>query len=155
MWFDPVSSWVVALFASGVPWLSEKTTKSIPAEYWANKDLLYEDRMRGMSEKEIIRNVERGKYYIPTDVTPSYPVPHRDPNNKILIENSELYRNDVSQYGTYQASQWLEQGKYNLSKEELEMTGLRIVSKYNSNQFDYRNTEAVRQWQKAHDVKSK
>lgn len=48
-------------------WLHEKLTPTIPAENWANKDLIYKDRMSGMSEKEILRNVERGKYRIPKD----------------------------------------------------------------------------------------
>ena len=43
-------------------WLSEKLTPTIPAENWANKDLIYKDRMSGMSEKEILKNVECGKY---------------------------------------------------------------------------------------------
>lgn len=63
MWFEPLTTWLVALVSSGVPCLNEKTAKKIPAEYWANKELIWKDRVAGMSEKEIIRNVEKGKYY--------------------------------------------------------------------------------------------
>lgn len=48
-------------------WLHEKLTPEIPAENWANKDLIYKDRMSGMSEKEILRNVEQGKYRLSKD----------------------------------------------------------------------------------------
>ena len=43
-------------------WLQEKLTPVTPAEDWANKELLHKDRMAGMSEKEILRNVARGRY---------------------------------------------------------------------------------------------
>ena len=61
MWFEPISAWFVALLSSGIPWLNEKTTKSIPAENWANKELQYKDRMAGVSEKEILRRAEQGR----------------------------------------------------------------------------------------------
>lgn len=47
--------------------LHEKLTPEIPVENWANKDLIYKDRMSGMSEKEILRNVKMGKYRLPKD----------------------------------------------------------------------------------------
>jgi len=61
MWFEPISTWLVALLASGIPWLSEKTTKSIPAENWANKELHHKDIMDGVPMKEIIRRAEAGR----------------------------------------------------------------------------------------------
>ena len=36
--------------------------------------------MSGMSEKEILKNAERGRYYIPKEVAQAYPVPHREPD---------------------------------------------------------------------------
>ena len=57
---------VVILLMLGV-WLHEKLTPTIPAENWANEDLIYRDRMSGMSEKEILKNVESGKYRLPND----------------------------------------------------------------------------------------
>ena len=48
-------------------WLKEKLTPVTPAENWANKELIHRDRMSGMSEKEILRNVDRGRYRLPKD----------------------------------------------------------------------------------------
>lgn len=57
--------------------------------------------------------------------------PHRDPKTgKIIIENSQLYNEDVKNYGAYQAQQWVQQGKYNLTPEELEKERERIRAKY-------------------------
>ncbi len=42
--------------------IKEYLEPKIPAAYWANKDLLYKDQMNGMSSKEIMKNVKRGKY---------------------------------------------------------------------------------------------
>ena len=47
--------------------LKEKLTPVTPAEDWANEELLHKDRMSGMSEKEILRNVDRGRYRLPKD----------------------------------------------------------------------------------------
>ena len=49
----------------------------------------------------------------------TYPEPHRDANGKIIIENSLLYKEDIKKYGAYQTMQWVKQGKYNLTPEEL------------------------------------
>lgn len=60
-----------------------------------------------------------------------YPEPHRDPvDGKIVIENCEQYYQDVQYYGAYQAQQWVKQGKYNLSKEELKKEEERIEANY-------------------------
>lgn len=183
MWFEPISAWLVSLISVGVPWTKEKMTKATPAENWANKELMHKDRMNGMSEKEILRNVDLGRYYIPKEVFAAYPVPHREPdgNRRIMIENCELHRNDIKQYGAYQAYKWVEQGKYNLNEEELKITHLQYEKKnlelitsgtyrgYEKEKarideiesilvtipWDCRKTEAVLQWQKAHDAESK
>lgn len=47
--------------------LKEKLTPVTPTEDWGNKELLHQDRMSGMSEKEILQNVKRGKYRLPKD----------------------------------------------------------------------------------------
>lgn len=60
----------------------------------------------------------------------TYPEPHRDKNGKIIIENSQLYYDDVKKYGAYQAQQWVKQGKYNLSPEELKFEEERIRKKF-------------------------
>lgn len=61
---------------------------------------------------------------------PRYPEPHRDENGKIIIENSQLYYDDVKKHGAYQAQQWVRQGKYNLSPEELKIEQERIRKKF-------------------------
>lgn len=163
--------------------IKEACTPTLTAEHWANKELQHKDSMSGMSEKEILKNAERGRYYIPKEVPQAYPVPHREPDgqHRLIIENCELHKADVAQYGTLQAKKWLEQGKYNLNAEELEITHLQyelshlrliiLSSSYNrdkekarmeeikqilaTKKWDCRNTEAVRQWQKAHDAEMK
>ena len=156
-------------------------TPTLSAEHWANKELQHRDRMSGMSEKEILKNARNGRYYIPKEVLQAYPVPHRESggSRKIIIENCELHRADIAQYGAYQAQKWVEQGKYNLNPEELEIADL-LIDRYfqelysigssdrsykqkieeidatlATKNWDCRNTEAVRQWQKAHDAESK
>lgn len=181
MWFEPISAWFVALVTTGIPWLSEKTTKTIPAEYWENKELHHKDIMDGVSAKEILRRAESGRYYIPKEIDQAYPVPHRESDGRhmIIIENDELHKADVAQYGAYQAQKWVGQGKYNLNPEELEIVHLQIERKFQylysigssdskytqkvkeidailaTKHWDCRNTEAVRQWQKAHDADCK
>ena len=135
-----------------------------------------------MSEKEILKNAQKGRYYIPKEVFQAYPEPHREPDGKkrICIENCELHKADVAQYGAYQADKWVKQGKYNLNEAELEITHLQYekerIEMYKlvtllgdrekarleeiekilaSTPWDCRKTEAVLQWQKAHDAESK
>lgn len=108
---------IASLIGTCVQAIKEACQPIIPAENWANKDLIYKDRMNGVSEKQILKNVENGKYKI----TKTYPEPHRDPKTgKIIIENCRMYYDDVKKYGAYQAQQWVKQGKYNLTPEELE-----------------------------------
>lgn len=96
---------------------------TIPAENWANKELYYQDVMNGVSAKQRMKNLENGKYKLQT----SYPKPHRDAKTgKIIIENSLLYKEDIKNYGAYQAQKWVKQGKYNLSPKELEKETERV-----------------------------
>lgn len=183
MWFDPLTAWAVSLFTTGGAIFKESLGKKIPAENWANKELLHKDRMSGISEKQILRNVELGRYYIPKEVFQNYPTPHRekDGRHRIIIENCELHKADIAQYGAYQAQKWVEQGKYNLNSAELEITHLQyelkhlqlitIGSSFNrdkekarmeeikqilaTKKWDCRNTEAVKQWKSAHNAESK
>ena len=112
-----------SIVANLVELVKEAHEKPIPAENWANKEAIRKDRMSGMSEKQILKNVENGKYY--SDV--KYPEPHRDPvSGKIIIENYKLYREDVKKYGAVQAQKWVKQGRYNLTSEELEKEKERI-----------------------------
>lgn len=57
---------------------------------------------------------------LPPHQKPTHPAPHRDPKTgKIVIENNLLYKKDLQEHGAYQTMQWVRQGKYNLSPEEL------------------------------------
>ena len=73
--------------------------------------------MNGVSVEQRMKNLKNGKYKL----TETYPEPHRDPiSGKIIIENCTLYEEDLRKYGAHQAQQWVKQGKYNLTPEELE-----------------------------------
>lgn len=108
----------------GTAWqaIKEACEPTIPAENWANKELIHKDRMSGISEKEFSRNLANGKYKI----TETYPEPHRMEDGRIIIENCKLYNEDVRKYGAHQAHKWVKQGKYNLTPEELEKEHERI-----------------------------
>ena len=180
MFFDPLTAGITALLAHGVDALTTNK-KSMPAEYWANKELMHKDRMSGVSEKQIMKNVEAGRYYIPKEITEGYqkiireyPKPHRDPDsNKIIIENNALYRKDVREHGAVLAQKWLKEGKYNLNKKELEIAMAQIKLGYlnlvddqtekkeelkkiiESANWDYNKAEAYLQWQKIHDAETR
>ena len=107
--------------------IKEAFEPTIPAENWANKELYHQDMMNGVSVEQRMKNVKNGKY----KMTTTYPEPHRDPvSGKIVIENCKLYYNDVKKHGAYQAQQWVKQGKYNLTPEELKKENERIKAEY-------------------------
>lgn len=116
-----------SIFSTAKQAIKEAFEPTIPAENWANKELYHKDLMSGMSAEERMRNVKNGRYKL----TERYPELHRDPKSgKIIIENCKLYYEDVNKYGAYQAQQWVKQGKYNLTPEELEKENERIKAKY-------------------------
>lgn len=96
--------------------IKEACQPTIPAENWVNKELIHQDRMKGISDKEFSKNLANGKYKL----TEAYPEPHRMKDGRIIIENCKLYNEDVKKYGAYQAMKWVKQGKYNLTPEELQ-----------------------------------
>lgn len=107
---------LVSLLGTSYQAIKEAFEPTIPAENWANKELYHQDLMNGVSVEQRMKNVKNGKYKL----TQTYPEPHRDPKNgKIIVENDRLYKQDVKNYGAYQAHQWMKQGKYNLTPEEL------------------------------------
>lgn len=106
---------IASLIGTVVQMFKESSQPVIPAENWMNKELIHQDKMNGISEKEFSRNLANGKY----KSTETYPEPHRDLNGKIIIENCKLYKEDVKKYGAYQAHKWMRQGKYNLTPEEV------------------------------------
>lgn len=117
---------IASLIGTCVQIIKEACEPTIPAENWGNKELIYKDRMNGISEKQFSKNLANGKY----KMVENYPEPHRDEDGKIIIENSLLYNEDVKKYGAYQAMQWVRQGKYNLSPKELEKEYERINKKF-------------------------
>ena len=142
-------------------------------DLYANHDLIRADRISGVSEKEIVRNAQNRRYYIPKEVTQTYQAPHRssDYTNRIIIENEELYKEDFYRFGPLNAQEWKEQGKYNLNPAEMEILDLQLELKNNRSdmsyakyinlskeleekiaaiQYDFRDTEAVRHWRKVH-----
>ncbi len=173
---------IASLIGSCVRGIKEAFEPTLTAEHWANKELHHKDIMSGMSEKDIIKSAERGRYFIPKEIAQAYPVPHKDSKTgKNIIENDELWKNDLREFGASQTYKWVEQGKYNLNAAELEITHLQFElkhlrlnttgSSYNRDKekarmeeikeilatksWDCRNTEALKQWQKAHDAESK
>lgn len=107
----------VSIIGNIIEGIKESYEKTIPAENWANKKLYRQDLANNVSAKQRIKYAEQGRYKL----TENYPKPHRDANTgQIIIENDELYREDVKKYGVIQAREWVHQGKYNLSPQELE-----------------------------------
>ena len=108
---------IASLISTCYQAIKEACEPTIPAENWANKELYHKDLMAGVPIEQRMKNLKNGKYKL----TETYPEPHRDPKSgKIIIENCKLYHEDVKNYGAYQAQQWVKQGKYNLTPEELE-----------------------------------
>ena len=117
---------IASLFITIGQLIKEKCEPIIPSENWANKDLIYKDKMSGISAKEFEYNLVNGKY----KVTEKYPEPHRDKNGKIIVENEKLYKEDLLKYGSVQAQKWIKQGRYNLEGEELKKEQERIDKIY-------------------------
>jgi len=113
---------IVSLVTTCYQAIKEACEPVIPAENWANRELYHQDLMNGVSAERRMKNLKNGKYRL----AETYPEPHRDQNGKIIIENSLLYNEDVKRYGAHQAMQWVKQGKYNLTPEELKKEEERI-----------------------------
>lgn len=179
MFFDPLTAWVVSLLTTGVALAKEKLenmcTPVIPAENWDNKELIKKDRKCGLTYDEIRDNAKKGRYICVI----KYDEPHRDSKGKIIIENCELYHEDVKIYGACNAQKWTKQGKYNLNVEELKITELQFEKKWikiyglttgmtherkvrleeidrllASTNWDFRHTESANHWQKVYDINS-
>ena len=117
---------IVSIICSCVDMFKECLEPVIPAENWANKELYNRDIMNGIPIEECMKNLRNGKY----KSTKSHPSPHRDASGKIVIENCKLYHEDLINHGSVQTMKWVEQGKYNLTKEELKKERERIEAKY-------------------------
>lgn len=118
---------IASIIGGFVQAFKESCAPVVPAENWGNKELYNKDISDGVPIEQRMKNLENGKYKL----VEKYPEPHRDPvSGKIIIENSELYHKDILNYGAYQAQQWVKQGKYNLTPEELKKEYARIKAKY-------------------------
>lgn len=106
----------------------EALKSTIPSENWANNELYYQDLVSGVSVEQRMKNVKNGRY----KMTTTYPEPHRDKDGKIVIENHNLYKEDLMKYGSVQTMNWVKQGKYNLTPEELKKEYKRIEDKYDN-----------------------
>lgn len=113
---------IASLIGTAVKGIKDAFTPTIPAKNWANKELQYQDQMNGMSEKEILNNVKKGRYI----VTEKHPEPHRNEHGQIVIENCKLWHEDLNKYGAVQTMKWVKQGKYNLEGEALKKEQERI-----------------------------
>lgn len=100
--FDPL--FIISIIFSLIHAIKDSNTKVIPAENWANRKLMHEDIMSGISYEKRMENLENGKYKL--DKT--YPEQYKNP----VIEDYDLYVKDAMEYGAYQAKQWVKQGKY-------------------------------------------
>ena len=117
---------VVAILCTVYQLIKEACEPTIPAENWANKELYQKDILSGMSVEERMRNVRNGRYKL---VEP-YPEPHRNSKGQIIIENYELYKEDLKNHNGAEVYRWIRQGKYNLTPEELKIQRKKTSSYY-------------------------
>ncbi len=70
--------------------------------------------------------LEPTEIYISNEVN----LAHKDENGEVIIENSDLYYEDIIKYPPLQVDKWIKQGKYNLTVEELEEERKRLEEKW-------------------------
>lgn len=98
---------IIGLIAGAKQIIKEATEKSIPAEYWNNKDLMYEDKMNpDVTPQQIMKNLEKGKYYAPTIIPERYEMPVKP------IVDIKSYNHDVRVYGKEIADDNAKMGLY-------------------------------------------
>lgn len=98
---------IIGLFAGIKQLIKESTEKSIPAENWNNKALMHEDKMNpDISPQQIMKNLEKGKYYSPTVIPERYEMPVKP------IVDKKRYDYDVRMYGKNIADDNAKQGLY-------------------------------------------
>lgn len=84
---------IIGLIAGAKQLIKESTEKPIPAEFWNNKDLMYKDKINpDVSPQEIMKNLEKGKYYSPTVIAERYEQP-------VKMVDRKSYNHDVRVYG--------------------------------------------------------
>ena len=117
---------IASLIGSCVKGIKESFVPTITAEQWGNKELIHQDIMNGVSAEQRIKNAQNGKYI----VREKYSEPHRNERGQIMIENSQLYNQDLFKYGAVQTMKWVKQGKYNLAPKELERENERLKEEF-------------------------
>lgn len=118
---------MIPIIGSTVQAIKNACATTIPTENWENRELYHKDLMSGMSDEQLMKNVENGRY----KMSNIHPEPHRDPiSGKVVIENSILYQKDLMTYGACKTMEWVNQGKYNLTPEELKKENERLMAKY-------------------------
>lgn len=98
---------IIGLIAGARQLIKEATEKEIPASYWNNKDLMYRDKMNpDISPQQVMKNLERGKYYAPEVIPERYEMPAKP------IIDRESYEHDVKKYGKEVADANAKYGMY-------------------------------------------
>ena len=120
---------IASLIGTCVQIYKESNAPTIPAENWANKELYHKDIMNGVPVEQRMKNLKNGKYKTKEACPESSIKPHRTADGRIIIENNLLYKEDLKKYGAYQTYKWVEQGKYNLTPEELKKEHERLKAK--------------------------
>lgn len=122
---------VIGLIAGAVQLFKEKTEKKIPASYWNNKDLMHKDKMNpNVSPQQIMKNLEKGKYYSPEVIPERYETPVKS------IEDVKGYEHDVMKYGKEIADDNVKMGLYSFvldideKDEKEEQPKIRDVERY-------------------------
>lgn len=113
---------IISIIGTCIQLFKESAQPVIPAENWANKELYHKDIINGVSSEQRMKNLANGRYKL----NENYPEPHRDSNGKVIIENCLLFDSDLEKYGAVQTYKWVEQGKYNLTPDELKKENERI-----------------------------
>lgn len=98
---------IIGIFAGAKQFIKESTEKPVPAEYWNNKALLHEDKMNpDVTPQQIMKNLEKGKYYAPTIIPERYEMPVKP------IVDRKSYEHDVRVYGKEIADDNAKMGLY-------------------------------------------
>lgn len=113
---------IIAGIYTGYQLIKEACEQPIPTENWGDKEQFYKDMFHSnKNPKQVMKGLENGKYKL----TEEYTEPHRNEKGEIIIENCDLYKEDMRKYGAYQTYKWVEQGKYNLDPIELRKQRMR------------------------------
>lgn len=98
---------IIGLIAGTKQLIKESTEKPVPAEYLNNKALMHKDKMNpDVSPQQLMKNIEKGKYYSPTVIPEQYEMPVKP------IVDKKRYNHDVMEYGKEIADDNAKQGLY-------------------------------------------